>query len=251
MKVLVILPAFNEEASILDTVSELRRVAPWVDPLVIDDQSEDDTLRLCREAGIAVISLPLNLGIGGGVQTGYRYAVEKEYDIAVQMDGDGQHDPAMLPDLLAPVLDGHADIAIGSRFVADRERGRNEMDAAGFRSTVLRRVGIRFFERLFRVLCGVRITDATSGFRACNRRGMRLYLADYARDYPEPEAIMTALRNRLRVVEVPVRMRERTGGVSSIRRFKSVYYMLKVSLAILVSAMKPRIHAEREENGWI
>ena len=259
MKVLVVIPAYNEEASICDMVAELRRIAPWADPLVIDDRSRDATLSLCREGGIPVVALPLNLGIGGGVQTGYRYAMENGYDIAVQMDGDGQHDPAMLARLLAPVIEGRADMAIGSRFVGDaptrgigNDVNSGKADVAegelgdasvadAFRSTALRRVGIRFFERWIRLLSGVRITDATSGFRACNRRAMRLFIDDYARDYPEPEAAMTAIRNGLRVVEVPVRMRERQGGVSSIRRLKSAYYMIKVSLAIAISAVKPRL----------
>jgi len=275
MKVLVVIPAYNEEDSIRNVVEELRRVAPrvdthdfsglpqsarqnaarfWrVDPLVIDDRSQDATLSLCRSAGIPVVALPLNLGIGGGVQTGYRYAVQNGYDIAVQMDGDGQHDPAMLERLLQPVIEGRADMTIGSRFVGDAAAadkaggkagsGADEDGAGGeaFRSTALRRVGIRFFERWIRLLSGVRITDATSGFRACNRKAMRLFIEDYARDYPEPEAAMTAIRNRLRVIEVPVRMRERQGGVSSIRRLKSAYYMVKVSLAIAISAIKPRM----------
>ena len=251
MKVLVVIPAYNEEESIRDMVTELRRVAPWADPLVIDDRSRDATLSLCREHGIPVVALPINLGIGGGVQTGYRYAVQNGYDIAVQMDGDGQHDPAMLERLLRPVIEGRADMSIGSRFVGDVSTRGTDIDAesgmgdalAGeaFRSTALRRVGIRFFERWIRLLSGVRITDATSGFRACNRKAMRLFIEDYARDYPEPEAAMTAIRNGLRVVEVPVRMRERQGGVSSIRRLKSAYYMIKVSLAIAISAVNPRL----------
>ncbi len=306
MKVLVVIPAYNEEDSIRDVVAELKRVAPWadthglpevppacrhhlprvdrVDPLVIDDHSGDSTLELCREAGIPVVALPLNLGIGGGVQTGYRYAMENGYDIAVQMDGDGQHDPAMLARLLQPVIEGRADMAIGSRFLgdatgttrasgkkqdrkSDKKRDRNhdmirdaaavmtaigdvdapvgmdggEPEDGAFRSTALRRVGIRFFERWILLLSGARITDATSGFRACNRTAMRLFIEDYARDYPEPEAAMTAIRNGLRVVEVPVRMRGRKGGTSSIRRFKSAYYMVKVSLAIAISAVKPRM----------
>lgn len=237
MRTLIIIPAYNEEESIETVVAELRAVAPWADPLVIDDRSSDTTLALCRKAGIPVVSLPVNLGIGGGVQTGYRYALAAGYDVAVQMDGDGQHDPTMLERLLAPLAKGGADMAIGSRFLA--AGGSGDTAAEGFRSTALRRVGIRHFERWIHLLSGVRITDATSGFRACNRKAMRLFVEDYARDYPEPEAAMTAIRNGLRVVEVPVLMRERQGGVSSIRHLKSAYYMLKVSLAILISAIKP------------
>ena len=160
------------------------------------------------------------------------------------MDGDGQHDPAMLERLLTPLREGTADVAIGSRFLEN---------VGEFRSTRLRRVGIRFFEQWIRLLSGARITDATSGFRACNRKGMRLYISDYAKDYPEPEAVMTAIRNHLTVREVPVSMRERQGGVSSIRRLKSVYYMLKVSIAILISACKPlweNRHKESDEVRW-
>ncbi len=244
MRTLIVIPAYNEEESIGEVVLEIRKVAPWADLLVIDDQSSDRTFDICLHQKVPVLSLPVNLGIGGVVQTGYLYALRNGYDAAVQMDGDGQHDPAMLERLLTPLREGTADVAIGSRFLAN---------LGDFRSTRLRRVGIRFFEQWIRLLSGASITDATSGFRACNRKGMRLFISDYAKDYPEPEAVMTALRNHLIVREVPVSMRERQGGVSSIRRLKSVYYMLKVSIAILISACKPlweNRHEEPDEARW-
>ncbi len=254
MKTLIIIPAYNEENSIQSVVQEIQRTVPTVDVLVINDCSTDRTLQRCKSTGIPVLSLPVNLGIGGVVQTGYLYAVENKYDIAVQMDGDGQHNPQMLAALLVPIFSGDADMVIGSRFLSDREksgnalhlknRWRKEMPEASFKSTAMRRMGIRFFERWIHVLSGRRITDATSGFRACNRVAMNLFTLDYAKDYPEPEAVMTALRNGLRVVEVPVSMRERQAGVSSIGRLKSIYYMFKVSLAVLVSATKP-LHGSR------
>jgi len=236
MRLLVVIPAYNEEESIRRVVAELRRTMPEANPLVIDDCSTDRTLQFCRMDRIPVVSLPVNLGIGGVVQTGYFYALHHGYDIAVQMDGDGQHDPAMLSRLLAPILSGSADMTIGSRFLEDSSVPR---DGKAFRSTRLRRVGIRFFERWIRLLSGVRITDPTSGFRACNRSAMLLFTRDYAKDYPEPEAVMTAIRNGFRVSEVPVAMRERQGGISSIRSVKTAYYMLKVSLAILICRIKP------------
>jgi len=245
MKTLIVIPAFNEEACIREMVCELRETAPWADILVIDDCSTDQTLPRCRMAGIPVLTLPVNLGIGGVVQTGYLYALQNDYEIAVQMDGDGQHHPGMLDALLAPIRENCADMTIGSRFLEQAGPESGVMAGAGanaeaFKSTRLRRVGIRFFEHLIRFLSGKRITDATSGFRACNRKAMALFVLDYARDYPEPEAVMTALQNRLRVLEVPVDMRERQGGISSIRHLKTLYYMLKVSLAILISTIKPQ-----------
>ena len=229
MRVLVIIPAYNEEAAILRTLQDLRTHAPEADPLVINDCSADRTRELLIENGIPHIDLPLNLGIGGGVQTGYRYALAHGYDAAVQFDGDGQHCAEDMGALLQPLADGEADMVIGSRFAGQSE---------GFRSTAMRRAGIRLLSALIRLCTGKTIHDVTSGYRAVNRKLIQLFAEDYAEDYPEPEAIVTALIRGYRVAEVPAQMRERQGGESSIRKGRSLYYMIKVSLAILIRGVQ-------------
>lgn len=225
MKTLVIIPAYNEQENILNTISDINAHCPEVDYLVINDCSKDGTEALLREHGKSYVSLPCNLGIGGGVQTGYRYAWERGYDIAIQFDGDGQHDARYLRDLIAPIEAGTADIAIGSRFIKKE----------GFQSTGLRRFGIGFLSGMIKLLCGIRVTDVTSGMRAVNRRFIEQYARVYAQDYPEPEAIIAAAVKGARIVEVPVEMRERQGGKSSINPVRSVYYMIKVSLALVLA----------------
>lgn len=227
MKKLVIIPAYNEEASIVNTVQDILDHAPGFNYVIINDCSRDHTLQLCRENGLNVIDLPINLGIGGGIQTGYRYAVEHDYDVAVQFDGDGQHDASYLQAMADRLERDDLDMVIGSRFI------ENE----GFQSTGLRRFGISFFKFLIKLLYGGTITDATSGMRMCNRRVMEEFSVDYPQDYPEPETVARLLRKKYRVQEVPVVMRERSGGTSSINPAKSVYYMIKVSLAILVERL--------------
>ena len=228
MKKLVIIPAFNEAESILQTVEDIKKNAPDFDYVVINDCSKDNTLDLCRANGVNVMALPINLGIGGAVQTGYRYAFENDYDIAVQFDGDGQHDAAYLGAMAAMLVGKQADMVIGSRFITKQ----------GFQSSGIRRVGIRYFSKLTKYLFGQEITDATSGMRMCNRRTIELFVKDYPRDYPEPETVCRLLRKKYSVVEVPVMMRERTAGVSSISPRKSIYYMIKVSLAVFIERMR-------------
>ncbi len=233
-RILVIIPAFNESGAIARTVREVRGAGLEgfsVDVLVIDDGSADDTAVQAKAAGALVIRLPFNLGIGAAVQTGYRYASAYGYDIAVQVDGDGQHDTLYLKDVLRPVADGHADMSIGSRFLAGKE---------GFRSSIIRRFGIKFFAFLIRLLTGLTIKDTTSGFRACGRRLIGVFAFYYPHDYPEPEAIVVARRLGCSVIEVPVVMRPRSSGSSSIAFLKPVYYMLKVSGAILLHTLKDR-----------
>lgn len=225
MKILVIIPAFNEQDNILNTISDIEKYSPDMDYVVINDCSKDNTEKLLRENGKNYLSLPCNLGIGGGVQTGYRYACENDYDIAVQFDGDGQHEARFLHDLMAPIEAGEADITIGSRFIKGE----------GFQSTGIRRFGISFLSGLIKLLCGVRVLDVTSGMRAVNRRFIEQYASEYAQDYPEPEAIISATKHGGRIVEVPVEMRERQGGTSSINPVRSVYYMIKVSLALVLA----------------
>ena len=227
MKKLVIIHAYNEEDSIVNTVQDILDHAPGFDYVVINDCSKDRTLQRCRENGLNVIDLPVNLGIGGGIQTGYRYAVEHGYDVAVQFDGDGQHDASYLQAMADRLERDDLDMVIGSRFI------ENE----GFQSTGLRRFGINFFKFLIKLLYGGTITDATSGMRMCSRRVMEEFSVDYPQDYPEPETVARLLRKKYKVREIPVVMRERSAGTSSINPAKSVYYMIKVSLAILVERL--------------
>ena len=229
MKLLIIIPCYNEQETIVELYREICDKVSH-DVLFVNDYSSDDSRAILEREGIAHLNLPLNLGIGGAVQTGFRFALRNDYDVAVQVDGDGQHDPSCISELVAPIARGEADLVIGSRFI----------DNSGFQSSAMRRFGIKFFRLLIFCLSGKRITDATSGFRAVNRKALRLFDTYYPDDYPEPESTMLALRNRLRVCEVPVVMRERQGGVSSIRALQPVYYMLKVSLGILISAVQPR-----------
>jgi glycosyltransferase involved in cell wall biosynthesis len=190
----------------------------------VDDGSTDETARVAASIGWDVLRLPMNLGIGGAVQAGYLWAWERGYDVAVQIDGDGQHDPAFLEALIAPIASGHADVVIGSRFLSE----------GGFRSTAVRRAGIAYLSWFLRLRCGARVTDPTSGFRAANRDAIALFARYYPSDYPEPEAVALARRARLRIAEVPVRMHERTHGSSSITAARTVYYLVKVSLALVL-----------------
>ena len=228
MKKLIIIPAYNESENILNTVKVIQEDAPDFDYVVINDCSKDNTLQLLVKNHINHVNLPVNLGIGGAVQTGYKYALENNYDVAVQVDGDGQHDPKYLKVLVNALEKNDADMVIGSRFI------NNE----GFQSTFMRRVGIVYFTKLIHLLTGKTITDPTSGFRMCNRKVIELFSKDYPRDYPEPESIVALLKRNMNVMEVPVQMKERQGGVSSINASKSVYYMIKVSLAILIENLR-------------
>ncbi|MDD6328027.1 MAG: glycosyltransferase family 2 protein [Eubacteriales bacterium] len=222
MKTLVIIPAYNESENIVNTVTTLTKHCPDVDYIIINDCSKDATEQICREHGFCYISLPINLGIGGGMQTGYRYAYENGYDIAIQFDGDGQHNAEYIPDLIAPIVNGEADMVIGSRFI----------NKEGFQTSFMRRMGINMLGCVLRLFGRVKITDATSGFRAISREMIAFFSQHYAQDYPEPESIIAAASSGFHVKEVPVVMNERTAGVSSINTLKSVYYMIKVTLAI-------------------
>ena len=224
MKTLVIIPCYNEEESIVRVVNNLKNHAPQTDYIIINDCSTDSTEKILKENRFNYINNPINLGIGGGVQAGYIYAKQYGYDIAVQMDGDGQHDPAYLKDIVAPVEDGSLDMAIGSRFITNE----------GFQTSFMRRFGINIISALIFVLTGKRIKDTTSGFRACNKKLIDFFASNYADDFPEPEAIVSCLVNGWKVGEIAVVMEERQGGVSSIRSLKSAYYMIKVSLSLIV-----------------
>ena len=224
MKTLVIIPCYNEQDSIVKVVDNLKKNAPDVDYLIVNDCSTDNTEKILKENGYNYINNPINLGIGGGVQAGYKYAMQYGYDIAVQMDGDGQHDPKYLSAVIEPVAQCKYDMAIGSRFI----------EKEGFQTSFMRRIGINIISAFIFVLTGKRVKDTTSGFRACNKKLIDFFAANYADDYPEPEAIMACLSCGYSVGEVAVVMEERQGGVSSISSFKSAYYMIKVCLALIV-----------------
>ena len=225
MKKLIIIPAYNEELNIKKVVNYIISTVPDYDHIVINDGSTDKTEEICKSEGFKYISLPVNLGIGGAVQTGYRYALENQYDIAVQIDGDGQHDCRDLDRLLENLKKNRFNMVIGSRFISKE----------GFQSSFTRRLGISYFSSLIKGLTKVKITDPTSGLRMCDRKVIELFAKEYPTDYPEPESIVTIIRKGLSVGEVEARMKERQGGVSSINAMKAVYYMIKVTLAILVS----------------
>jgi glycosyltransferase involved in cell wall biosynthesis len=217
-----IVPALNEERSVPRVIAELRAFDPGLEIVVVSDGSTDRTAEVAEELGAHALRLPFNLGIGGAVQTGFRYAHEHGFDVAVRVDGDGQHDAAQLDRVLAAVLAGDADLAVGSRFAA----------AGGYRSSRSRRLGIRILAWTVSALVRQRVTDTTSGFQAANRAAIALFAREYPHDYPEVEATVMAFRHRLRVVEVPVTMREREHGRSSITALHSIYYMIKVLLAL-------------------
>ncbi|BDZ82070.1 putative glycosyl transferase [Claveliimonas bilis] len=228
MKKLIIIPAFNEESNIERTVQAILREAPDFDYVIINDCSTDKTREICEMNGYNIVNLPINLGIGGAVQTGYKYGYENDYDMAVQVDGDGQHDPEFLNLMAEYLVENKLDMVIGSRFIEKK----------GFQSSKTRRIGIVFFSKLIKILTGQLITDPTSGLRMIGRNAMALFAIDYPRDYPEPESVVAVLRRNMKVAEIPVIMHERQGGVSSISLKKSVYYMIKVTLAMIIERIR-------------
>jgi len=231
MKVLVIIPAFNEAANITQVITSLYAECPTADLLVVNDGSLDQTGQQAEKTGLArVINLPCNLGIGGAVQTGFLFACLHGYDVALQFDGDGQHLAAEIPLLLEPLYKDEADVVIGSRFC---------FNSQGFKSSPLRRIGIKIFSLLNSLLIKQKITDNTSGFRAYNKKSFTFLAELYPADFPEPEAVIMLGKNGFRIREVASRMRERQGGQSSIRGFGSAYYMLKVLLGIFMGALRP------------
>lgn len=229
-KVLIIIPAYNEELVIGRVIEAIFAQPEPVDVVVINDGSRDNTAKVASEAGAKVITLPTNLGIGGAMQTGYRYAFQNHYDVAVQLDADGQHDPSDLAAVLRPVLDGTVDMAVGSRYVVQ----------TNYRSSTMRRVGMVILASAVRFILGYPVHDTTSGYRAVNRRVIRLFANWYPTDYPEPESLVYLHRNGFRIQEVSVSMHERGAGQSSITPFKSMYYMIKVLLSILINAVRAR-----------
>ena len=227
-RVLVIVPAHNEEESLPVTLDELREKAPGLDVLVVDDGSRDRTAQVARDRGVPVVSHAVNLGVGGALQTGFRWALRHGYDVGVQLDADGQHDPACLEALLEPVLDGACDVSIGSRYVA----------RSGYRAPLARRLGMMLFSSVVRLSVGQRITDTTSGFRAYDREVMEICQHDFPKDFPDAPLLIDLARRGFRLFEVPVEMRARQGGRSSIGAARAAYYIVKVSLAILIGLFK-------------
>lgn len=226
-KRLVIIPAYNEEGNIIKTVTDIKEHAPSFDYVIINDCSKDRTLEICKEKGYHVLNLPCNMGIGGGVQTGYLYAARNGYDLAVQFDGDGQHNAAYLEEMAEKLESEKLDMLIGSRYIQKQ----------GFQSSGARRVGIKYFTGLIKLVTGATITDPTSGMRMVNADTIALFAEDYPKDYPEPESVVTLLKKKKKVKELPVTMNAREEGVSSISPVKAVYYMIKVSIAILIAAV--------------
>jgi glycosyltransferase involved in cell wall biosynthesis len=228
---LAIVPAHNEEAVIAETVREIGDCAPGFDVLVVDDGSTDRTAERAASAGAHLLRLPFNLGIGGAMQAGYIYADEHEYEVAVQIDGDGQHDPGFIPELLSRLRDSPTvDMVTGSRFLAPTE--------GGYLSSAPRRAGIGIFSPLVSLITRQRVTDPTSGFRMTGRKAIRLFARDYPHDYPEVEAILLMHAHRLRSCEVPVRMRPRLAGQSAISSTQPIYYMIKVLLAVFIGLFR-------------
>ncbi len=224
MRLLAIVPCYNEASTVADVVAGIRAAYPDADVLVVNDGSTDGTSEAAYGAGAAVLDLPYNMGIGAAMQSGYLYAKAGNYDIAVQVDGDGQHDPDELRKILAPVMAGEADVVVGSRFIGGE----------GFKSTPMRRLGIAMFASVLSLLTGDPVSDPTSGFRAAGKKAIRLFAGEYPEDYPEVESLFLAHLAGLRLRETPVVMKPRGGGRSSITPVRSVYYMVKVMMVLFI-----------------
>lgn len=230
MKTLIIIPAYNEEASILSTVQNLKKTNPKVDYIIINDGSKDDTQKICIENGLNYVDLPNNLGIGGAVQTGYKYALKYDYDVAIQFDGDGQHDPKYIDELVDEIKKG-SNLTIGSRYVGNKSE---------FQSTFMRRLGKNILSGLIKLTTEKIIHDPTSGYRAADKNVIALFAKKYPVDYPEPDTIVEVIKKGYKISEIPVSMNPRHGGKSSISAIKSIYYMIKVSLSIILTAFNTK-----------
>jgi glycosyltransferase involved in cell wall biosynthesis len=232
MKIATIVPAYNEEKSIANVVSDILLVAQSqnlsITVIVVNDCSKDSTSEIISKLNCVALDLPVNLGIGGAVQTGFKYAFENGFDYAIQIDGDGQHPASEIPKLINAVIENNLDVVIGSRF----------MSKEGFQSSAVRRFGINYFKWLNRFLVGIKINDSTSGLRLINKKTLEIVSEYYPDEYPEPEAIILYSLNKLKIGEVSVNMKERQGGVSSISSVSSIYYMFKVTLAIIYTFIR-------------
>jgi glycosyltransferase involved in cell wall biosynthesis len=227
-RILAIIPAYNEEGSVGKVIEEIRTNLSQADILIVNDGSTDLTPGIAKSKGAIVLDLPFNLGIGGAMQAGYKYAHENDYDIAVQVDADGQHDAKEIQKLLDALEVGKLDVAIGSRFLLGSE----------YKGSIMRRIGIAIFSGVISTIVRQRVTDPTSGFRASNRKAIQLFASDYPQDYPEPEVVILLHQCHLKMGEVSVKMNERYSGESSITKIRSIYYMVKVLLAIFVDCFK-------------
>ena len=227
-RTLIIIPALNEEDSIASVIDDIRHHAPWADIVVVNDGSADQTGAIAEACGAVALHMPYNVGIGAAMQTGFLYASRYGYEVAVQTDGDGQHPPSEIPALVTALLEGDADMVLGSRYIEDR----------GYQTPWTRRIGIIILASIIALITGRRCTDPTSGFRASNARSIRLCSRLYPHDYPEPEAIVLLHRAGLQIREIPVTMAARQGGRSSITPLRSGYYMVKVILAILIGVLR-------------
>ena len=230
VKIIAIVPAYNEENNIAPVIADLRKYQPDIKIVILNDASTDQTEKVARASGVTVLNLAVNLGIGGAVQTGFIYARDEKYDIAFQFDGDGQHLASEINKLLKPLIRKETDVVIGSRFL---EKG-------GFRSSLARQAGIRLISLVNKLLTGRKIMDSTSGFRAFNQKAISFLAENYSQDYPEPEAVVQLLRNGFNILEVPVQMRARLSGQSSIRPIHSFYYIIKVLLSNMIGESKHR-----------
>ncbi|MDP2683091.1 MAG: glycosyltransferase family 2 protein [Deltaproteobacteria bacterium] len=227
-KVLIIIPAYNEAESIEGVISAVKKELPDAGIVVINDGSMDTTSYIAKGLGVTVVDLPYNMGIGAAMQTGYRYAALNDYDIAVQVDGDGQHPPDQITYLIRLISEGKADMVIGSRFLEKWE----------YHPSFARNIGIKIFSTVISLITGQRITDTTSGFRAVNKGAIEFFTLNYPDDYPEVEAIALLYKAGFSITETSVRMKERTGGKSSITALQAVYYMVKVFLSIFIDMLK-------------
>jgi len=227
-KLLVIMPAYNEAESIGNIIPAVKKNLPSADILVVNDGSKDATAAIARRLGALVTDLPYNMGIGAAMQTGYSYAALNNYDIAVQVDADGQHPPDQIPFLIQPIMEQKADMAIGSRFLGN----------GNYRPSLARNIGIRIFSMLLSAITSQRLTDTTSGFRAVNKGVIKFFAKNYPEDYPEVEAIVLLRKARFNIMEIPIRMKARTAGQSSITPLHAIYYMIKVLLAVFIDILK-------------
>lgn len=232
-KILLIIPAYNEEESILRTCQEIKdynkKSKPKFDFIVINDGSKDETGKILDENNLPHIDLIHNLGIGGAVQTGYKYAYYHNYDIAIQYDGDGQHDINYVKNIIEPIINNEADFVVGSRFVENISK---------FKTSTARQIGIKIISLFIKIACGFKQYDTTSGFRACNKKIIKEFAEEYPTEYPEPITTVEIIKKKYKLKEVAVNMRERSGGKSSIHTWKDAYYMINVCLSILIAGIR-------------
>jgi len=243
-KILIVIPAYNEEKTIGEVIEKVKVNLSSADILVVNDGSTDSTARIAQEKGAFILNLPYNLGIGGAMQTGFKFAEEFGYDLVMRIDADGQHNPEEINNLLKPVLEGKADLVVGSRFLSilrpPIRRTAEDGEFSGYRSPYFRRIGIHFFSFLISLFVGKKVKDPTSGFRALNRETIKLYAQEYPLDYPEVEELLLLKQKGLTFLEVPVKMSIRKSGRSSITFLKSIYYMIKVSLALFITLFRKK-----------